>query len=593
MSALDISLYRHDPMVEPATSEKEINTVQMVLQMYEAAKQDRERWDPFWRENWNFFIGKHYKPRAKWKSSPKENFVLSKTRVMLAMLTDNRPRISVLPATEEYAQYADQMNAAVNALWDRIKMRRRLGMTTLNGLLFGTGFFYNYWDPDKEEICTEALDTQCVFRSPRSTCVQDARYLIHVGEMSPQEILARWPEAEGKFGPGTRTVGAPDHKDGGVLGLDDAVPYHGTGPAYDYGQGAIATVPWSRSELYEKTDQDQLVEVLQCWVRDHTFTYKPYMIDGIHAKDDESGEYLYEQRQKYPGGRLIIIAGGRVLHDGPNPYKHGRFPYAELFINQLPGEGSGLGAVQNLVPIQKELNKTLGQIIDNKNLMGHGQWKADSRAGVKAKLIRAIPGLVIKYRFGGNLEKLETKPLPNYIVQFVEHCMLALDRVSGVSDVTEGRKPTGITAGIAIESLQEAAQAVMRLDVGNLEDALQETGEQWIGLMQQYYEGGRVVRVTDPQTHQYTFYRLTDEAIRGQWELMVAPGSTLPRSREARFGQALQAYQAQLFDRVEALKFMDHPGRDEALRRLQAADERQIQLAAQGVDLQKAMGGRR
>lgn len=77
----------------------------------------------------------------------------------------------------------------------------------------------------------------------------------------------------------------------------------------------------------------------------------------------EPGGYLY------PNKRLIISTQDLILFDGPNPYWHGKFPFARLHLWKLPWHFLGQSALASLTPVQNGIN------LAGKHMkMGIEQW---------------------------------------------------------------------------------------------------------------------------------------------------------------------------------------------------------------------------
>jgi hypothetical protein len=585
---LPLTDFRSSEDVPPPTNPTEIDMLSRLMYMYDEARRYKSQWTGSWKRNWEFYIGRQWGPRAHWKASPVENYVFSKVETMLPILTDNRPRIHVLPRQQEFMEYADSMQDLISYLWDRLNMDDVVVEVTKNMLLFGKGFYYTYWDYEQNEIACESVDPHNIFVNRDATSIEDAHHVIHVSRMSKEEILARWPDARGLFKMGARTVLEPYEKTGlGRISEHEAVT---AGSAYDDPGAVQGTVPWVKADLSDAQSEDDLVQVLQFWIRDQTQITEELVQKNGKPFKDKKGDAVMVEKAKYPRGRHMIMAGNRIIHDDENPFAHGQFPYIEQDCHRIPGEFWSVSAVQNLLSPQMELNKALGQVIDNKNLMGNAQWIVSRNSGIDPSQITAQPGLVIEKAPGSEVERVDAPNMPNYIMQFIEGRKQALDDISGVFDVTQGRKPSGITAGIAIESLQEAAQTRLRALVRNLENAIGRNGRQWVGLAQQHYDQARQVRVTDHQTGQFRFVELTPEAINGQWEVIVAAGSTLPRSREVRQSQGVELFQLGIFDEEALLEWLDHPGRDRVLSRIRERRQKQQDLQNRGLDLQESLG---
>lgn len=548
-----------------------------LIHLYEVAVSDKSRWTKHWKTNYRFYMGQQWGTRPEWKSSPIENHVFSKIETMVPILTDNRPKIDTLPRQPEYMEYAETIQKLMNYLWTRNNMDQVLASVVKDMLLFGKGFFYAYWDEDAGEVKIEAVAPQNIFPDPRATSVKDARYMIHVLQMSRTDVAMRWPDSNGLMRRGAMTV--PDPGDFRRIVADNQrSPIHS---GYQYPEDAGGTletvVPWVKADLDSGAQEDETVQVVQFWIRDPE-VIETNLRDGEGNTLFENGQPIMVRQPKYPGGRHIIVVGDRVVHDDVNPFVHGRFPYVELNCHAINGEFWPVSAAQNLISLQMYLNKINGQILDNAKLVGDGIWIVSKDSNITAEQIVAKPGLVVETTHpNARVDRIPGTPLPNYIPQHGDTIRQALDNVSGVFDVTQGRKPGGITAGVAIEQLQEAAQTRLRLLVRNLEDSIRELGEQELALAQQFYEDARVIRVMDTATQQPQFVVVTPEMIQADWEIEVAAGSTLPRSREARQREAVQLFELGAFDLEALLEHIDHPGRDKLLERLQI--QRQLQQA--------------
>ncbi len=555
-----------------------------LVTMYEDGMRHKKKFTKPWRTVYRFYNGEQWGILPEWMSDPCENQVFARIETMVPTLTDNEPRIDINARSFEYQQYADMLHAEVTYLWERLDMNELTPMVVKNMLLFGKGFYYTYWDPDEDEIVTETVDPQNIIPDPDATSVRDARYLIHVTRMSRAEILNLWPEARGKIQRGAMAVPDPEKFKGEVR----EQVHTNVNANYEYpedvGGDFSRVVPWVKADLQEGARDDSMVQVLQFWIRDPEVITEPFKdpVTG-HIMQDSDGNDIMVEKMKYPNGRLIIMAGDRVLHDGPNPYEHGEFPYVEMNCHSMSGEFWPVSAAQNLVSLQMTLNKLNQTLLDNARFNGNAQWVVDRTSGVKPHMLSARPGLVVEKNTPSSfVERLQAPPMPAYVMQMAEAMRSAIDAVSGIHDVTTGRKPSGITAGVAIESLQEASQTRLRLLVRNVEGAIRRLGKQWIGLMQQFYQDARTVRVTDDMTGQTMFYELTPEMIRAQWEIRVAAGSTLPQSREVRQREAIELGKLGYFDQAEVLRHIDHPGRAAVIRRVmeQRRMEQALMLAA-------------
>lgn len=563
----------------PRPGEAEQRLLKRLILMFEAADEERKKFTKFWPISYKYYMGDQWSPmRPSWKSSPVENHIFAKVETVLPILTDSSPKIDVLPRTGQTVDYADMLQQLLEHLWDKNDLDMEVVLACKNCLLFGKGFFYTYYDEDDQQIVTRSVNPQNIYPDPDATNLRNARYLIHVDVMSRTDVEATWPTAIGKTRRGTKTFPDPDKFKDGVRNSNYVDNFSG----YEYpetsGGSFSRIVPWVTADLSDGSNNSDICQVAQFWIRE------PELIEE-ELKDPENGEILtyangepiWVEKPKYPNGRHIVVVGDRIVHDSTSPFDHAEWPYTELNCHPFPGEFWPVSMVQNMISPQRSLNKMNGLIIDNAKLVGSGIWKIEKGAGPKARQLVGRPGMVVTYNRGFKVEREPGTPLPNFISQIPDALRSVLDAIPGVHDVTTGRKPAGITAGVAIESLQEAAQTRVRLLVRNLENFLKNTGQQQIALAQQYFKEAKLIRTVDEMGN-FAFKEMTPDMIRGGWEVIVAAGSSIPRNREARERQSLALLEAGIFQPEDVIDWIDHPGKYKVLRR-------QKQVAAMQAEL--------
>jgi hypothetical protein len=104
----------------------------------------------------------------------------------------------------------------------------------------------------------------------------------------------------------------------------------------------------------------------RCYLTDRTrnLTSRPLVMgEGSFLYTVEPGGYLY------PYKRLICFTQDLCLYDGPNPYWHGRYPFARLHLWKLPWMFLGQSALADLLPVQDAINLSAKHM-----KMGIEQW---------------------------------------------------------------------------------------------------------------------------------------------------------------------------------------------------------------------------
>jgi hypothetical protein len=175
------------------------------------------------------------------------------------------------------------------------------------------------------------------------------------------------------------------------------------------------------------------------------------------------------------------------------------------------------------------------------------------------------------------------------------------DAISGIFDVTQGRRPVGIEAASAITELQEAAQTRLRLKVRNMEVALERMGELIVGLVQEFYTEERTIRLVGTNLAKPQFVtinqnvlgddgsvkRINDVSV-GKYDVEIGVGSTMPINKTRRYAEMMEMYKNGIVDGQAVLEnsTLSPEEQNRAMMRMQ-----QKQEMLQQAQAQQSMGG--
>jgi hypothetical protein len=92
--------------------------------------------------------------------------------------------------------------------------------------------------------------------------------------------------------------------------------------------------------------------------RTRNLTGRPITMGMDRYSSGAGFQYVVEPgKLLYPYKRLIILTNDLVLYDGPNPYMHGKYPFARLHLWKLPWCFLGQSALADLMPVQDSINR--------------------------------------------------------------------------------------------------------------------------------------------------------------------------------------------------------------------------------------------
>ena len=303
---------------------------------------------------------------------------------------------------------------------------------------------------------------------------------------------------------------------------------------------------------------------------------------------------IRQGQQKYPGGRHIIIAGDQIVIDEPNPYWDQTFPIDMLDWHRNPDSAWGTGEIEDLIELQKLLNKLVALIVENGLLMTNAIWVGDANALEPKEWdeLDNVPGLKIKKKPGSDLRREAAPPLPESMFKVIQYLEDAISKISGNTEIVRGQAPGEVKSGIAIEALQQAAMSIIRLKSRGVENLLERIGQKLISRIFQFESDERnmwsfknnddwaAFQFVAKQLKSNTKYFKNKKDAWKNFMFKIRPGSTMAVNKFQESMLALQLYQAQpkpIIDRKAVMEMIDIPGGTNILSRLEAEEQAQLE----------------
>lgn len=450
-------------------------------------------------------------PAPYYRARPTINRVRPAIRTELAKLTAQKPTATIVPATGE-----DQDLAAAQAgeqIWDSVyrekKIKKIFRQTTLWTLTCGIGFMKTYWDPNKRDssgnmgdFCYENVTPFHIFVPDMlQEDIEDQPYIIHIQTKSPEWVKVNYPGVKAQ----------PNVMEANDILNDSFLQLVGAG---DFRKNAIL--------CYE------------VWV-------KPGQV-----------EFMPE------GGMYTIIGDTVVQFAKGNPYLHQQYPFVKF--DHIPtGRFYSDSVIVDLVPIQREYNRTRGQMIEAKNRMAHPQLLA-AEGSVDASKINTEPGQVILYKLGFPApQPLPLQNLPAYVSQEVDRLLLDFEDITGQHQVSKGNVPPGVTAATAISFLQEQDDSLLSSTFANIEEGFEKIGYQTLCYVKQYWDTPRMVKVVG-RDGQFNVLSFQGAQLRDNTDIRVEAGSALPTSKAAKQALLMDLMSQGFIPPEKGLELMDVGG---------------------------------
>lgn len=531
----------------------------LVKRVDELSRQ-REMMERQWKLNLSFYKGKQYvfynrrsrrieslpvddgdKPRYRVRLV--SNQIAPNTQSLLSRLVKSKPQFFATPGQASFeAQKATEI--AENLLdywWDAFHLTEKREEAMMWSIIAGNGFWKITWD-DK------AGPGMKVMLSPEGEPIVDPMVKhffernLEAAGIDPEQFEKRVYQGEIRC-----DVMSPFD----VL-LDDSAK------VFEDCKFAFCIHPMSTEEIFTRYG----VRLKANAVNKYPDETLPGAFGNLDAKTQENVRVVYYgyfvPGDKYPEGRFVVFTKDPsiVLYDAPWPYPFMELPLVKFPGMRVPGQLWDSSVVEQAIPLQKELNRSLSQIIEYKNLTLKPQMLAP--VGSLRQRITDEPGAIFEYNpvAGKVPESIPIPSLPPYVFEHLQDLGVRLKDTFGLNEIVEGSVPPNVEAGVAIDLLQEAATDRLAPQIMLMEKALERAGNLMLQLAQKYYQEPRTLIISGSGSKPKVERFEDADLIKGV-QVKVEAGSGLPRTRAGRQARVMQLLQMGILSPTKAYKYLD------------------------------------
>jgi len=496
---------------------------------------------------------------------PKVNEIFATLDTMVAWKTDQQPTFDATPnvpplnpAFNLADELCQDLKTVIRSTWQVDKVDAEVEKVVWDGYIYGIGFFKTSWDGTAYRGFGNAkpvrLDPYSMYVDPDATSMDDSNYFIEARTVSRQELERRFPGATKRL----NTDFFTEDIDAAQTKLDTAVTRNQAmaNPGAMHGSNFSSYSRPGENTTVDAT-MDPGVTLVECWLR------TPKEQDG----------------RIYDSWRCLVMAGNRILMDkmAEDLWSHGQHPY-DRYVPVETGEFYGHALVEDLIPLQNSINRILGSIEHNIELMGNPILKEDIRAGLARTAITNKPGQRLPMNPGGALDWMMPPQMhPQMSMDIIKFYIGEIERISGLSAIVRGASPTGRNAQGVIDSVQEAAFVRIRKGLRNLSRCIGGAGEKMAAQIVEFYDKPRLISLIGPSGEKTSvalrsnhFYLPSPE---GQapmrFQLLIDAGEAASQSRGQRIAEADALYAMGAIDEEAVLEVHAIPGWQNIAKRVQ------------------------
>lgn len=265
--------------------------------------------------------------------------------------------------------------------------------------------------------------------------------------------------------------------------------------------------------------------------------------------------------------KMCVIIGDTYLYSRILPIDHYPIVFFMNIHNRTPYPVSDVRMVKDL---QEYINKTRSLIV------AHATTSTNTKILIPSGSVDmqdfeqrwAQPGVAIEVDMdNGAPQPVQPTPLPNTLYQNEQAAKQDIDHTLGLYELMQGNSEAAPHTYKATVSLDEFGQRKIKSKLQDIESGLVRCAKVAISLMQQLYQAEKVVRIVQPNNSLTEFainkklyddksgeLEVLNDITRGNFDVVVVTGSTLPTNRYAQLEMYMDAYEKGIIDKTEVLK---------------------------------------
>ena len=568
----------------------------------------RKEWEDHAREDIDFYLGNHFSPSEAEELSSRNQSNIPLDRIysaieqFKAIITSKPPKFSATPREDSDSDLANVWKTLLEYVWNISDGNEVFKQTIHDYAVTGLGYFYAYIDREADygrgEVKFTYVDPFRVVVDPnaRSRYFDDAAGMMLSTIFTKFQLLDLYPQLAEEQEDGKRMIDLVEtYYEDETYPTSPNVRTKGTFTPdhikdFDTGEGSEkyqliehfskVKVPYYRI-LEVETNQERILDVKNM---------EKFLQDPRISKAMEKGliDVVEVQQTRI---KLTCTLGQIVLYEHIlNTDKYPIVPVPNIWTNTpYP-----MSDVRKNKDFQRFLNKTMSLITS------HAQASSGLKLLIPQGSVEDIeelerdwanPNATIEYDPSfGEPHFPSPQPLSNSVMQLPQLNERYIDLNMGIFEMQQGNAEAAPRTSSGTMMMEDFGQRRSKSKLRDIEGSLRRLGQVIYNFSKEHYTYKKVFRVAQPNNdmseYMVNFYDDKSQAISemmndltiGQYDINIIGNSTMPSNRWGEWSIYMEAYQAGLIDRTEALMKTDIFDKQGVLQRMDIVQQLQGQL---------------
>ena len=583
----------------------------------------RQDWDTQAREDIDFYLGNHFTDNEAKELSERNQMGLPIDRLYAAIeqfkaiITSKPPKFSAVGREDSDTKLANVWKTILEYIWDNSSGDEVFKQVVHDFSVTGLGYFYGYIDPEADygrgDVKFTYVDPFRVVVDPnsRSKWFDDASGIQLSTILTRDQLLDSYP-----------MLGVPD-EEGDVLidNIEGISVNDETYPSSSNSQVGMSFTPdivkdydyGSTSEKYRIIEDFRKVKMpffrvidLQSGqekVLDNEGLEK-LLADERTAEAFDRGLFDIVQVQQ-TRIKVTCIVGQVILYESvldtnifpivpvPNIWTNTPYPMSDVRKNK--GFQRFLNKVMSLITSHAQASSGLKLLIPQGSVQDIEELERDW----------ANPNATIEYDASfGEPHFPSPQPLAGSILQLPQMVEHYIDLNIGIFEMQQGNTEAAPRTSSGTMMMEDFGQRRSKSKLRDIEGSLKRLGKLMYHLAKSHYSFQKTFRIVQPNNDltEYTVNkRLYDDKTKelmtiennlsvGSFDIRIIGNSTMPSNKWGEWNVYMEAFQAGLIDKVEALKKTEIFDKEGVLQRTDLITQLQQQLQQAQEEIKKLSG---
>ena len=505
----------------------------------------------------------------------------------------NRQDITVINRKGSTKAEAEILTECIRHLIDTNSGDNEISSMFIDGIITGRGFISGLVsfddDPINGDLLLQRFNPLQIYLDPKGERydLSDCGYIIKSVWYTMDRLRAEFPSKADEIGRGYAESGEVQFRG------------YGEQDEYEKNSGGIGGL------------HDSQVLVKEIWYKTDAEVHYVLLPDGsVNAiRDEEQARALADS---VPGSaiktrrqdvlNLASIVGDVTLQDTERPFEEfNAYPFVGFFPYRMDKDEDiddpFIGVIDNLVDLQKEVNKRRSQQLNIINTMAHSGWLNKQQAGAKSSELEhfgSSPGAVINYEEVPPIQITPKAPSQAHLLT-EEKAATDMKETSGINPDLLGYRGERGEPGVVLQMRQQQGSIILEGMLNNLRRSQRILGSILVGLITKSglytaAEVSNIIDITSNPEKQMAVEALFINPDLKRFDVLVATQPTSPSQRQMNFYKMAEMAKSGLPIPPEVMvKAADLPYSDEILAYIQQM--KAAQGAPAGPSLEGALGG--